>query len=430
MKKSLYATLGVDSKAGDASIRDAYEALVAKLDPGDSVGRIAAKEAYGVLSHTQRRAAYDASLLEAERRQRHAPTVAVPEPASSNKMIWAAGLVAVAALGWWVLRPHKADAAKVVSKQDLGTVEVMRRDPGAPVAVTTKAEADAGQAMSPEALFSKASASVVRINVADASGDDLKQGSGVVIDRGTVITNCHVVKGGAKVKVKYLRDQYDATVTTADEQHDLCKLSVLGLSAPAITVGKVAGLRVGQKVFAIGSPQGLDLTLSDGMVSSLRETREGTYIQTTAPISPGSSGGGLFTETGVLVGIVTFQMRSGQNLNFAIPADWIASISPTTETESDRDSAPARPASPMSPTIAAIQGAWHCYGSLTGRGMDVTFEPNNNFSGIYDGKPIGGQYYLSNKQLTLAGEVFQIEEISSTRIVLNRGEGRRLACNR
>lgn len=79
-----------------------------------------------------------------------------------------------------------------------------------------------------------------------------------------------------------------------------------GLDAPAAVLGRVANLRVGQKVDAIGSPRGLDLTLSDGLVSSLRETPDGPQIQTSAPISPGSSGGGLFTEDGQLVGIVTY----------------------------------------------------------------------------------------------------------------------------
>ena len=87
-------------------------------------------------------------------------------------------------------------------------------------------------------------------------------------------------------------------------------------------------VRTGQKVFAIGAPQGLELTISEGIVSSLRETKLGTVIQTTAPISPGSSGGGLFNVSGQLIGITTFQSKTGQNLNFAVPADWIAQMEP------------------------------------------------------------------------------------------------------
>lgn len=430
MKKSLYAALGVESNASDNAIREAFDALMAKLDANDSMGRVAAKEAFSVLGHAQRRAAYDASLLEAARRERHREeqrgkqAALAAEPASSRKWLWIAGAVALVAGGWWM--HARKPAAHVVSKQMVETVEMM---PGAtPAAADAAANADAGKVLSPEELFAKVSASVVRVNVSDAAGNDLKLGSGVVIDRGTVITNCHVVKGGAKVKVKYLNDQLDASVALADEQHDLCKLSVFGLSAPSIKVGKVANVHVGQKVYAIGSPQGLDLTISDGMVSSLRESQEGTFIQTTAPISPGSSGGGLFTETGVLVGIVTFQMRSGQNLNFAIPADWIATMSASTAGEAERDDGPS--GKPISRAAADILGTWHCFGPLTGRGMDLTFENNNNFSGSFDGKPLGGTYYLSGKQLNLAGDYFQLEDLNASHMVISQGDGRRLACTR
>jgi S1-C subfamily serine protease len=109
----------------------------------------------------------------------------------------------------------------------------------------------------------------------------------------------------------------------ADEQLDLCALDVARLDAPQVTVASASVLRTGQRVYAIGAPQGLELTISEGIVSSLRQVDEGTLIQTTAPVSPGSSGGGLFTADGRLVGIVTFQYREGQNLNFALPADWI-----------------------------------------------------------------------------------------------------------
>jgi serine protease Do len=100
----------------------------------------------------------------------------------------------------------------------------------------------------------------------------------------------------------------------------------MGLTAPAVTIGTAETLKTGQKVYAIGSPQGLELTISDGIVSGMRSLPQGRVIQTTAPISPGSSGGPLFDAYGRLVGIMTFQHRLGQNLNFAVPADWIADI--------------------------------------------------------------------------------------------------------
>jgi S1-C subfamily serine protease len=113
----------------------------------------------------------------------------------------------------------------------------------------------------------------------------------------------------------------------ADEQFDLCSLDVSGFDAPAVAIGSIEMVQTGERVFAIGAPLGLDLTISEGIVSSLRDMPQGRVIQTSAPVSPGSSGGGLFDAQARLVGIVTFQTRSGQNLNFAVPADWIAQMS-------------------------------------------------------------------------------------------------------
>jgi S1-C subfamily serine protease len=165
--------------------------------------------------------------------------------------------------------------------------------------------------------------------VLDESNNPIGGGSGVVTGRATVITNCHVALKGPVVEVRTGKDSFPATVALADETYDLCQLTVSGgFSAPAVEIGNMQYVRTGQKVFAVGAPQGLDLTISEGIVSSLRETSLGKILQTTAPISPGSSGGGLFNISGQLIGITTFQHRSGQNLNFAVPADWIADMAP------------------------------------------------------------------------------------------------------
>jgi hypothetical protein len=88
-------------------------------------------------------------------------------------------------------------------------------------------------------------------------------------------------------------------------------------------MGPVGSLQIGEPVYAIGAPRGLELTLSNGIVSSLRPNDGSHLIQTTAAISPGSSGGGLFDARGNLVGITTLYLTDSQSLNFAVPADWI-----------------------------------------------------------------------------------------------------------
>ena len=80
-------------------------------------------------------------------------------------------------------------------------------------------------------------------------------------------------------------------------------------------------LKVGERVYSVGAPSGLERTLGEGIISGLRATSEGQFIQMTAPISPGSSGGGLFDSSGNLIGITTFLLKEAQAINFAIAAE-------------------------------------------------------------------------------------------------------------
>jgi trypsin-like peptidase/tetratricopeptide repeat protein len=180
-------------------------------------------------------------------------------------------------------------------------------------------------AKTPEQIFQQASKSVVTIQAYDASDNPVNQGGGVVVGREAVVTNCHVVEGGAKILVGYDKDQLDARLAHADQERDLCQLSVPRLAAPRLALW-TGRLRVGQRVYAIGAPEGLELTFTEGLVSSLREFEGSQYIQTSAAISSGSSGGGLFDTEGRLIGITAFFLQDGQNLNFAAPASWIAQL--------------------------------------------------------------------------------------------------------
>ena len=87
-----------------------------------------------------------------------------------------------------------------------------------------------------------------------------------------------------------------------------------------------SSLAVGERVYAIGAPEGLELTLSEGVISGLRESGGGCVIQTSAAISPGSSVGGLSDTEGRLIGITTFSLKEGQNLNFALPTEWVQTL--------------------------------------------------------------------------------------------------------
>ncbi|MCL6481490.1 MAG: trypsin-like peptidase domain-containing protein [Firmicutes bacterium] len=181
-------------------------------------------------------------------------------------------------------------------------------------------------------VFAKVSPSVVVVLGRDMQGQPVAQGSGVVIAPERVITNCHVLEEALSLEVRSGEHNLAAARSRSDPARDLCLLHVPGLTAPAVTRGSVRELRVGQRVYAVGAPAGLELTISEGIVSSLRRLESDVLIQTTAPISRGSSGGGLFNADGQLVGITAFQFGQGQSLNFALPADWIADLlSPSSE---------------------------------------------------------------------------------------------------
>jgi tetratricopeptide (TPR) repeat protein len=172
-------------------------------------------------------------------------------------------------------------------------------------------------------VYEQAARSTVVVESLDAKGKMKGMGSGVVLGNGHVVTNCHVVKDASRLRVRSGDKEHAATLRYSDWERDVCSLSSVGLSAPAAVLGSTKKLKVGATVYAIGAPKGLNLTLSDGIVSSLREVEGGRYIQTTAAISPGSSGGGLFDENGALVGLTSFYLAEGQNLNFAVPIEWV-----------------------------------------------------------------------------------------------------------
>ena len=179
-------------------------------------------------------------------------------------------------------------------------------------------------ALDPEKLFEKVSPSIVVVVAVDSNGKPVSQGSGVVVAPKEVTTNCHVLEHGTRYQVKQGNQAWPATLLRGNADYDLCVLSAPSLTAPSASLRGVKGIKVGARVYAIGAPRGLELTLSEGLVSSLRPMGNSQIIQTNAAISPGSSGGGLFDADGRLIGITTFYLAEGQNLNFALPADWIA----------------------------------------------------------------------------------------------------------
>lgn len=178
----------------------------------------------------------------------------------------------------------------------------------------------------PEEVFRQASRSVAMVYAAETSGKIVGRGSGVFVDEDLLVTNCHVIARGKVFLAGHRQKRLAARIMAYDTDRDLCALHVQGLDVTPARIGDATTVRVGQRVYAIGTPEGFELTLSEGLVSGLREAAGGRYIQTTAPLSEGSSGGGLFDSEGRLIGITAFIYSAGQNLNFAAPADWAVEL--------------------------------------------------------------------------------------------------------
>jgi len=186
------------------------------------------------------------------------------------------------------------------------------------------------EALSPEEVFRRASPAVWTVT-ADHGNNQFAIGSAVAVTQQALVTACHVVDGAVGVKLS----QGDATIKVSqimrdpDATRDLCVLATdQHFPLPVVEIGPIDGVRVGQPVFAIGSPHGLEMSLSEGLVSALRPKSQGELpvIQTSAPISAGSSGGGLFDAEGRLIGVTDNISAGGANLGFAYPAQWIVEL--------------------------------------------------------------------------------------------------------
>lgn len=177
--------------------------------------------------------------------------------------------------------------------------------------------------LSPSGLFAKLSNSVFVVEVLDEKEIVIAQGSGVATGRSEVVTNKHVVVGGESLRLRQGQKAWPAVVSHLDPNADLCLLAVDGLDAAPVTIRPLKGISIGERVYAIGAPEGLELTLSEGLVSGIRAETGVPVVQTTTPISPGSSGGGLFDSQGELIGITAFFLKGGQALNFAIPGELV-----------------------------------------------------------------------------------------------------------
>ena len=215
----------------------------------------------------------------------------------------------------WLAKPNKVELTEAASPQTFDPEEQINID-----------------------VYKKGIPAVVNITSTAVSMDffwgpipQQGQGSGFIIDKeGHILTNFHVVEGARQVEVTlHNKKKYRAEIVGLDRSHDLAVIQIKAPGLVPAVLGDSKNLVVGQKVYAIGNPFGLNGTMTRGIISSLRPIRnpEGAYIdeaiQTDAAINPGNSGGPLLNSHGEVIGINSMIATGGSNqsagIGFAIP---------------------------------------------------------------------------------------------------------------
>src|SRR5580698_9347928 len=251
-------------------------------------------------------------------------------------------LVVLLVGGFWYSTTHLPRGFTKIAGVDLSPGSASANGSGSPLALT---EAQAAPAFDSEeqnniAVYKKGLPSVVNItsksvqyNFFYGQVPQEGQGSGFILDRaGHVLTNFHVIADANRIEVKTSdKRTYKATIVGSDKVHDLALLQINAPNLQPVTLADSSDLIVGQKVYAIGNPFGLNGTMTRGIISSIRSIRgpEGgpieDAIQTDAAINPGNSGGPLLNSRGEVIGINTLIATGGNGveqsagIGFAIP---------------------------------------------------------------------------------------------------------------
>ena len=184
-------------------------------------------------------------------------------------------------------------------------------------------------AQTPQQIAQKAFRSTVLLVMEDANGQPLSLGSGFFVGDGQIATNLHVVEGSTRGYAKLVSQETKFNIegyTAIDERRDLIILKVTAFGTQTVSLGNSDFAQVGETVYAVGNPRGLEGTFSQGIISSIRPVGNDKLIQMTVPLSPGSSGGPVLNRRGEVIGVSVLTIRDGQNLNFAIPSNYLKNL--------------------------------------------------------------------------------------------------------
>lgn len=180
-----------------------------------------------------------------------------------------------------------------------------------------------GCSQSVQEIIENTKNATVTIYTFDKYGSPSGEGSGFFIDSdGTCLTNYHVLDGATKAILRTSEEiEFEIdSVLLSDKKKDIIKFNIKNPNKKKFAYLRFANseLKQGDKVYNVSSPVGLEQTVSDGIISALRNDSHGEIVQITAPISPGSSGSAIVNEQGEAIAIATFLHKGGQNLNFGV----------------------------------------------------------------------------------------------------------------
>ena len=189
--------------------------------------------------------------------------------------------------------------------------------------------ASPAQAQTAQKIAKKAFRSTVLLVMEDANGQPLALGSGFFVREGEIASNLHVVEGSSGGYAKLVGQDAKLDIqgiTAIDAKRDLVILKVFAKTPSVLTLGDSEAAQVGERIYAVGNPKGLEGTFSQGIISSVRNLGTDKLLQITAPISPGSSGGPVLNAKAEVIGVSVATFKGGQNLNFAIPSAYLKEL--------------------------------------------------------------------------------------------------------
>lgn len=243
----------------------------------------------------------------------------------------------------------------------------------------------------PQDVAKKLFPKTVLLNIKANDGQPSALGSGFILRDGLVVSNFHVIEGAGSGFVNRVGDKTKwkiKGIVAKDEARDLVILDVEGLKEEGVTLSERDSIEVGETIFAVGNPRGLEGTFSQGIVSGHREYEGLRLLQVTAAISPGSSGGPIVDEKGEVVGVAVATFRGGQNLNFAVPIRYLKEL--ITKVSKPEPLAKSSKSQSKKSLFDSVNG---------GRSTDGVSAGSFLWSGLSPGQTLGsvGEYTLSLK---------------------------------